>query len=110
MAQTSFPEITAFNDNLKNALGEIPPFGLTNFPSVIELSANNVEVELGRVISESAGSILAVFGIDGNNNFTVSFVPLDSNKKIITTADGEENWPPPSVVNFPNGLNSYLPK
>ena len=109
MAQTSFTEVTAFNDNLKNALGETPPFGLTNFPSVIELSANNVEVELGRVIRESAGSILAVFGIDGNNNFTISFVPLDSNKKIITNVDGEESWPPASVVNFPNGLNEYMP-
>ncbi len=109
MSQTTFTEITAFNDNLKNALGETPPFGLTNFPSVIELSATNAEVELGRVISESSGSILAVFGIDANNNFTVSFVPLDGNKKIITTVDGEETWPPSSVVNFPNGLNQFIP-
>ena len=109
MANTSFEEISQYNDSLKQALITGNPFGLSAFPSVIELSANNPDLELGKVIQASGGSVLAVFGIDAGNNFTVSFLPLDSNKKIITTADGEETWPKESVVNFPNGINNYLP-
>ncbi len=109
MANTTFEEISQYNDALKQALNNGIPFGLTVFPSVIELSATNPSIELGKVIQASAGSILAVFGIDSSNNFTVSFLPLDSNKKIITTVDGEEGWPKESVVDFPNGINNYLP-
>ena len=109
MAQVSFEQVSSFNETLKKAVASTPPFNLTHFPSVIELSANNAEIELGRVISESAGNILAVFGIDDNNNFTISFLPLDGDKKIITSADGEEHWPSATVTNFPAGVDAYLP-
>lgn len=108
MALTSLDSIKDFNETLKNAVSTTPPFGLEMFPSVIQLSAGDPKIELGRVINASAGNILAVFGIDTNNQFTISFLPLDENNKIITNIDGEESWPTESVVNFPGGLNRYL--
>lgn len=109
MAAVSFEEIKSFNDSLKVALNNQPPFGLTSFPSLIKLIAKDPGAELGKVIRDSAGSVLAVFGLDSNNNFTISFLPLDSHDKIITSVDGEESWPVEHVTNFPEGLEIYLP-
>jgi hypothetical protein len=116
MAQTPYLTILDYNKALAEEILTAVPFGLQNFPSSVVLSTGNGQEELGRLIVEAEYGLVLSFGIDNsdeqNRKFTVSFLALDNNKKIICShilghVDGEESWDPTSVSNFPETVDKF---
>ena len=109
MAQTSYNSILAFNKSLEEKIGTTSPFGLEKFPSAIIIE----KASLQRIIDEAEAGVLASFGIE-NGKFTVSFLGLDTNNKILCShitglINGEETWPAESVTNFPATIDTFDP-
>lgn len=101
---TSYLNIWNFNQRLRRAAnpehcnGYIP-WDLQNFPSHIRIKVK--EGELGNLLKhKDASELLAVFGIDAKNRFTVSFLISKEGEvhpEHVAGLKGEETWPDKSI-------------